>query len=116
MVWKDPDYHRKWRQANRDKWAAYNKKSYDKVRHEVLDHYGGECACCGESEDAFLCMDHVDGGGNEHRRTTPGTIYRILKREGFPVGFQVLCWNCNSARHIRGVCPHQVALTVNSGG
>jgi hypothetical protein len=29
-------------------------------------------------------------------------VYLWLKREGFPAGFRVLCFNCNHAAHVNG--------------
>jgi hypothetical protein len=75
-----------------------------------MNAYGGACACCGEREPAFLTIDHLDGGGCEHRRELKTkNIYRWLVRNKFPAGFQVLCWNCNLAKHHCGVCPHQLS-------
>ena len=35
-------------------------------------------------------------------------FYRWLKRNNFPEGFQVLCFNCNCGKEInKGVCPHK---------
>jgi len=76
--------------------------------------YGGQCACCGISDLIFLNIDHVDGHGAEHRRGTQTgrsggvQLYLWLRRSGWPPGFQVLCWNCNSAKHYgNGTCePH----------
>ncbi len=84
----------------------------DALRLEVLHAYGGVCACCGESEVAFLCIDHVHGGGNKHRRELKesgrsGSLYYWLRSTGYPEGFQVLCHNCNFAKGYNGVCPHQ---------
>lgn len=83
------------------------------VRLQVLRHYSdGEplCRCCGEKELVFLAMDHIEGGGNKQRKEmkgAPHSIYRWLIKHGFPKGFQVLCHNCNMAKHILGACPHQ---------
>lgn len=34
--------------------------------------------------------------------------YYWLKRNGFPPGFNVLCWNCQWGIHInKGKCPHE---------
>lgn len=90
---------------------AATKRSYDRIKVEVINHYGGKCNCCGEEERMFLTIDHIASDGAEHRRNNniksgSGT-YRWLKKNGFPRGFQVLCYNCNSGRHINGgVCPH----------
>lgn len=56
-------------------------------------------------------IDHVNGGGNAHRRSIGGTtactvrFYRWLEVNNYPEGFQVLCHNCNFAKS-HGGCPH----------
>ena len=84
-----------------------------KLRVEVLTSYCNgktpRCACCGEREDQFLCIDHIDGGGNKHRAeigTGGNRIYAWLRKNGFPPGFRVLCLNCNGAIGSYGRCPH----------
>lgn len=94
-----------------NKNLALSAKSRQQFRKTVLEAYGGRCACCGESNFEFLAIDHIDGGGNEHRRSLSrsdaDTIVRWLKRNNFPAGFQVLCHNCNMAKGFHGYCPHQ---------
>jgi hypothetical protein len=84
--------------------------AYRRIREEVIAHYGGTCACCGESEPLFLEIDHIHGGGGTHRRADPAVkanIYRWLRRNRYPDGFQVLCSNCNNGKARNGgVCPH----------
>lgn len=75
-------------------------------RKKILDVYGSLCICCGETEPVFLCIDHIDGGGHKHRKKVGG-LYAWLKKNNYPKGFQILCWNCNSAKHLLGQCPHQ---------
>jgi hypothetical protein len=82
------------------------------ARAKVLDHYGRECACCGESIDLFLTIDHINDDGAEHRKRDlsgvgGNVLYRWLVRKGFPTGFRTLCYNCNMARAHYGVCPHE---------
>jgi hypothetical protein len=82
-------------------------KNRQALKQEVINHYGGKCACCGESETAFLAIDHINGGGNAHRKKiNRRTIYQWLKNNGYPEGYQVLCHNCNMAS-AWGVCPHK---------
>lgn len=79
-------------------------------RLHVVDHYGGRCECCGESEEAFLAVDHINGGGYQHRKSIGGGsdgLYSWLIRNNFPPGFQMLCHNCNFAESHRGGCPHK---------
>jgi hypothetical protein len=80
-------------------------------RQAALDAYGRKCACCGEWREQFLATDHVDGGGNAHRKeiraSGSSSVYRWLEKQEYPPGFQTLCHNCNYAKHAYGVCPHQ---------
>lgn len=92
-----------------DRCRATAKRHIQKLKSTVVEKYGGKCACCGEKEIAFLTIDHVDGGGNRHRRELKlSMIYRWLIRNGYPSGFQILCWNCNLAKHHFGECPHKL--------
>lgn len=77
-------------------------------RLAVVAAYGGVCACCGEANEVFLCLDHIGGGGNEHRRSLGGSsakVYTAVIAAGFPKSYQLLCHNCNFAT-ARGACPH----------
>ena len=100
------EYKNRWpeksRQRMRDWWKAQ--------RTTVLNHYGGQCECCGESTFEFLVLDHKNGGGNAHRsevRTKGSGMIRWAITNGFPDLFRVLCHNCNSAIGFYGACPHQ---------
>jgi hypothetical protein len=81
-----------------------------RYRMACLHYYGGEppmCRCCGEKEVKFLCIDHIDGNGAQHRREIKRkNIYSWLVTRKFPKGFQVLCYNCNCAKGFYGTCPH----------
>ncbi len=90
-----------------EKWRKYAKEYKMKLKREVMDKYGGKCKCCGEKELVFLTIDHINGGGNKHRKIIGKNIYVWLKKNNYPKGFQVLCWNCNAAKHILGKCPHK---------
>lgn len=97
--------------ARRRLWSA---TSNAKLKREVFEHYGGippHCACCGERYSEFLSIDHIHGNGAAHRREirlrTGMSFYRYLRKQGFPTGYRVLCHNCNFARGIYGLCPHE---------
>jgi hypothetical protein len=80
------------------------------LKLEVFEAYGGaKCDCCSEGTECFLSIDHIDGNGNTHRREVGRTsLYRWLKANNFPSGYQVLCFNCNHGRYLNGgVCPHK---------
>ncbi|MGW1617278.1 hypothetical protein ACWCQZ_49875 [Streptomyces sp. NPDC002285] len=67
------------------------------------------CVCCGVIGSAFLAIDHINGGGRQHRlETGGGGFYTWLRRNGYPEGFRILCHNCNFGRQINGgTCPHK---------
>jgi radical SAM protein with 4Fe4S-binding SPASM domain len=79
-----------------------------KIKRMVIDHYGKVCSCCGESELVFLVIDHIQGGGNKHRKITGdgSNFYHWVVKNDYPLGFQVLCHNCNFAKSC-GECPHK---------
>lgn len=93
--------------------TAYLKQWYRNNRQELLMHYSNgsmSCACCGDNHYEFLTIDHMNGGGNAHRKQFGSDrrgVHRQLKKEGYPPGYQVLCHNCNSAKAIYGECPHE---------
>lgn len=88
------------------------KMSEDKkrIRKEVMEAYGGPvCACCGETIERFLTIDHINNDGAEHRRAIRrNSINKWLVENNFPAGYQVLCFNCNMGKQLNGgVCPHK---------
>lgn len=110
---KHPHYYRDWAKKNSTKVNAYSKKYRQKLRLDVLRHYSHGnpcCACCGETILEFLTIDHVHGGGSHARKgkfSSSIQLYMWLKRNHYPKGFQVLCYNCNCGKSDKGVCPHQ---------
>lgn len=82
----------------------------------VLKEYGGSCTCCGESEEDFLSIDHINNDGNIHRRELKekfkvgagSGFYRWIVANNFPKGnLQALCMNCQTGKRINnGVCAH----------
>jgi hypothetical protein len=97
---------------NRDRYNKMALIRLHALRVEVLNRYGGRCACCGESQYEFLSIDHINNDGAEHRREVGrgASICRWLKKNNYPAGFQVLCMNCNCAKGWYGMCPHQTRL------
>lgn len=117
--------HRDWAREHRDQLNEYNRtrdvkeSTKDKIRkgarerrrvvqQEAIAAYGGFCACCGETEPRFLQIDHLNNDGAAHRKEIKIQLASWLKQQGYPDGFQVLCANCNFAKHTNGgTCPHQ---------
>ena len=87
------------------------KERRKKIKFEVLSFYSNndiKCTCCKENNYMFMSIDHINGGGTKHRKKIGGgaTFYSWLKRNGFPEGYQVLCFNCNCAKGFYGKCTH----------
>ena len=98
------DDHIGYRNELRRRQNARNRR----LRDEIYAHYSKgdvKCACCGENDPRFLNVEHINGRAS---KTDIGVrLYYRLKRENFPEGYQILCYNCNIAKGIYGQCPHQ---------
>lgn len=116
----NPDKFKKWSKtyygANKTKLLMDKKIKLQSLKLEVYAAYGGaKCACCGEDHIEFLSIDHINDNGAAHRKKIFGDsragsserMYRWLKRNNYPPGFQILCMNCNCAKHRYGECPHK---------
>lgn len=120
IAWRRKNYKR-WRQTdnerrrrNKDKINSARNLHNLELKRRIIAHYGAECSCCGEKTPAFLTIDHIDGGGDKHRKQLFGKnmggtkFYHWLEKQEYPRGYSVLCWNCNCGKRInRGICPHQ---------
>lgn len=105
---QNPERH----QQQRDKQKQWRKHT----KQTIISYYGGKCACCGENRIEFLSIDHIDGGGAEHRRSLGrngrGTsFYKWIMDNNYPQELQVLCFNCNLSLGFHGYCPHQTDPT-----
>ena len=100
------------------------------LKKEVIEKYGGKCACCGESRLGFLTISHVNNDGAAHKRAlgitkengfgaTGWGFYKVLKDMGFPMTppLEVECYNCNCGKKSNnGICPHKEQSPEVSGG
>jgi hypothetical protein len=106
---------RKWVQEHREYYRERSRARNRRLRLECLSKYGGsppKCACCKENTYEFLALDHVNNNGAEERRNSTwgkggAVMYCLLRKRGFPEGYQVLCHNCNLAKGFYGKCPHK---------
>ena len=57
-----------------------------------------QCYKCGDKNLNHLSVDHIDGGGHKQKRKIKGSIYIWLKKEEFPIGYQILCMNCQTIK------------------
>lgn len=106
-AWQDNDQRRQATSERTKRW-------YKQLREQVIDHYTKgtrTCMCpgCTTSGLEFLTLDHKNNDGSQHRTTiTPGVkLFRWCITNNFPDEIQVLCWNCNTAKHSYGdgTCP-----------
>lgn len=78
----------------------------DKIKLAVHEAYGSRCCWCKESDPMVLVIDHVYNDGAFERKTIGQQIYPYIVKQGFPDKYQLLCANCNMAKHInKGILP-----------
>lgn len=134
------EFGKSFAKVNGDRESRKNrcKKCYDrrervKMKVDMLNALGWECACCGEDHPEFLTLEHLDGSGAALRATRVERIkaglgmevdigtrawttqqqYRQARREGWPKDrYQVLCLSCNFVKGHFGICPHQSGVTA----
>jgi hypothetical protein len=87
---------------------------YISRKAQVFEEYGSRCTCCGLDDVRFLTIDHVNNDGFKDKFSGTWLIDQVI-REAFPERFQLLCWNCNCAKHHNGgICPHQTAERIEN--
>ena len=95
---------------NKQETLRRRRENDRQAKQAVVDAYGGQCVCCGESQIEFLTIDHINNDGALHRRRVGKgrRIYRDLIAQGFPKdNYRLLCFNCNITRGFYGYCPHK---------
>jgi hypothetical protein len=110
-------YVRKYRNNDKEAYKAKDREKHRQKKVKVFEAYGGAvCACCGEQHFSMLTIDHMNNDGAAHRlvigkgkKNVGSRLYQWLITNKFPSGFQVLCFNCNSSKHINGgTCEHKL--------
>jgi hypothetical protein len=112
---KYKEYHQVYYVKNMDRQKKLHKIWVRNLKVEVLSHYSNGspyCECCKEKHIEFLSIDHINGGGRKHLReigleSGGWRFYQWLKKNSYPQGFRVLCYNCNQALGHLGYCPHK---------
>ncbi len=97
------EYYIKNRSAVRARYQRYKWK----LKLQVINAYGGKCSCCPENEPKFLTIEHINKDGKAHRAAV-GNVYIDIRNRGFPPEYTIHCFNCNIAKSLFGVCPHQL--------
>lgn len=90
-------------------WLRERQRSV-RVKSAVMQKYGGKCFCCGEERIAFLTIDHANDDGASRRKAGDhggSRYYEKLVKDPLDPTLRVACYNCNCARRVTGICPHQ---------
>lgn len=98
---------------NTDLSRERGRMKYYEYRNDLLNMYGNICACCGESNNDILTLDHINNDGHKYivegqnRGSRTSSERKRALKEYKPDEFQILCANCNnSKKRNNGVCWH----------
>jgi hypothetical protein len=110
---------KEWASKNKHKVKITCNRFQRKLRREILEHYSNsspaKCNKCGELRYGCLELDHIKNDGAKHQkrlyekihgennsdrqymayRGMSASIYRDIKNNGYPKGYQILCANCH---------------------
>ena len=117
-LYRDKKQEKIYRDTNRKHIRERNQRRELATKIEVFNSYGGfRCSClkCPETSpnNKLYTIDHINGGGIRQREKlgirAGRSFYLWLKKNDYPPGYQVLCWNCNCGRSTNnGICPHML--------
>lgn len=114
-------YHKNYRKQHKEYISDLKKNSLIQSKIEGIAHYGGKCSCpnCPESNSAFLTIEHKNGRVGDSKafksnknpnglrcKRTGKQMWQTARAEGWPDKYTVLCFNCNCAKSVYGICPH----------
>jgi hypothetical protein len=107
--------------AHKDRIAEQKHAWVEKLWNGLFAIYGQACVCCGDTERAFLTVDHVNDDGHKDQKSGIRKFHRWLLKQPKLPEYRILCYNCNSGRYRNGgICPHEQenspALRVIGGG
>ena len=99
------EYMRKYAEEHKESIVPYKKEkariAWLTLKEPIFERLGKVCIQCGYSNQGALQIDHINGGGSEHRRqiTGPSKYYQeILADPLIEEHYQILCANCNQLK------------------
>ena len=108
-------YFEKWKESHPGSRQQGNSKEWRaKIKRIVLTHYANEkleCVICHENRIGCLSIDHINGGGNKHRKEIKSSGYHFymwLIKNKFPEGYRTLCMNCQFLSTIKEIGEQKV--------
>ena len=108
--WETKEYWKSYYKKNRKKRIRAVRKSQLNNKMKVFKKYSNgkiKCEICENNDMDVLTLDHINGGGNKHRRELGGsnfcggTFYTWIIKNNYPDGFRVLCRNCNFKEYLK---------------
>ena len=106
---KTRERRRKANLAGRDRRLIYGRSYSESMKVSAINIYSNGDACCAICRIAdmdVLCLDHIANDGKAHRELIKSEMktlyghYHWCKKNDYPAGFQVLCFNCNMKKEI----------------
>jgi len=109
-------YYKKTKESRQEINKSFQRRYRDETKFKVLNNYSdGKLSCknCGIDVYSVLSLDHINNNGAEHKRRLSNTnsrkvsstvVYNDLIKNGFPPGYQVLCFNCNYHKEFMRRC------------
>lgn len=106
---KNPEKILAWRLVHANKLRADNTVRRNELRIETLSHYSpNNVLCCSwmgclVDDVDMLVLDHINDDGAVQRKNGCGrgwNLYRGLKKQNFPAGYQTLCCNHNHKKEL----------------
>ena len=97
---------------SRDRLPVNLRRSRQNLKVATMNQYGNKCICCGIDNIDLLAIDHVNGNGCKHRKELEirgggSEMYKWLRDNNYPDGYQILCHSCNFAKGTKLHCPHR---------
>ena len=96
----------KYAAENSDKIKDYHSKHYIELKNKMYEILGDKCVVCGEKNERFLTIDHLNNDGAAKRKKFSGNLneWTDLKKRGWPIdeiknNFQILCYNHNCSKN-----------------
>lgn len=103
---------------HRKERLQFARERNEALKREAFFHYGKfpfKCECCDEKIFAFLTLDHLSEEARKRDGKKTGVkLYAWLRKNNWPAGLQILCFNCNSAKGFYGKCPHELQFNLYS--
>jgi hypothetical protein len=91
------DFMRNYRPKHRIQMRKYDREWWNKFRKQAITALGNKCVICGFSDWRGLCVDHINGKGNEEfRKIGNKAIYRKVIKD--QTGYQCLCATHNQIK------------------